>query len=234
MSEGRGHGTIAIEACRCPASPPISAYLFTERPLIERFAAAAAAGFQAVELQFPYDHPPSAVKAELDRHGLTVLGINTAPGRSDGGEFGVAAIPGREREFAAVFQQALDYVVAIGGCAIHCLAGKVPPEQRPRRRRSSSRNLGARRRCGAREEHHAADRADQSARPAGLFPHPRRACRRHHRQGRAAERAHPVRLLSRADRRRRSHQAVREDLPGGRPCADRGGAVARTSPTKAR
>src|SRR6184192_1127537 len=44
------------------------AYLFTERPLIERFAAAAAAGFRAVELQLPYDHAPSAVRAELDRH----------------------------------------------------------------------------------------------------------------------------------------------------------------------
>ena len=56
------------------------AYLFTERGMIERFAAAAAAGFAAVELQLPYDHAPSAVKAELDRHGLTVLGINTGPG----------------------------------------------------------------------------------------------------------------------------------------------------------
>src|SRR2546428_8278108 len=91
------------------------AYLFTERPLIERFAAAAAAGFRAVELQVPYDHAPSAVKAELDRHGLTMLGINTAPGQSAAGEFGVAAIPGREREFATLFKQALDYVTAIGG-----------------------------------------------------------------------------------------------------------------------
>ena len=86
------------------------AYLFTERPLIERFAAAAAAGFKAVELQFPYDHAPSAVKAELERHGLTMLGINTAPGQAAAGEFGVAAIPGREQEFAALFNQALDYI----------------------------------------------------------------------------------------------------------------------------
>src|SRR6476620_6224886 len=95
------------------------AYLFTERPLIERFAAAAAAGFRAVELQLPYDHAPSAVKAELERHGLTVLGVNTAPGRSAAGEFGVAAVPGREQEFAAVFKQALDYIAAIGGCQVH-------------------------------------------------------------------------------------------------------------------
>jgi hydroxypyruvate isomerase len=104
-------------------------YLFTERPLIERFAAAAAAGFQAVELQFPYDQAPSTVKAEIERHGLTVLGVNTAFGRS--GEFGLAAVPGREQDFAVLFKQALEYIVAIGGSAIHCLAGHVPLEQRP-------------------------------------------------------------------------------------------------------
>jgi hydroxypyruvate isomerase len=60
-----------------------------------------------------------------------MLGLNTAPGRYAAGEFGVAAIPGREREFNALFRQALDYVMAIGGCQIHCLAGKVAPEQRP-------------------------------------------------------------------------------------------------------
>jgi 2-dehydrotetronate isomerase len=117
------------------------AYLFTERPLLERFAAAAAAGFRAVELQLPYDHAPSAVKVQLDRHGLTVLGINTAPGRSASGEFGVAAVPGREQEFATLFKQALDYVTAIGGCQIHCLAGKVPPEQRPAAEKTFIANL---------------------------------------------------------------------------------------------
>ena len=67
------------------------AYLFTERPLIERFGAAAAAGFKAVELQFPYDHAPSAIKAELERHGLTQLGVNTPLGSSR------RAIPGSPR-----------------------------------------------------------------------------------------------------------------------------------------
>jgi hydroxypyruvate isomerase len=129
------------------------AYLFTERPLIERFAAAAAAGFRAVELQFPYDHAPAAIKAELERHGLVMLGLNTAPGAQrsgqlGSGEFGVAAMPGREQEFAALFAQALDYVVAIGGCQIHCLAGKVPPEQRPAAEKTFIANL-----------EHAADRA---------------------------------------------------------------------------
>jgi hydroxypyruvate isomerase len=115
------------------------AYLFTERPLLERFGAAAAAGFDTVELQFPYDHAPSAVKAELDRHRLTQLGLNTSPGRT--GEFGLAAVPGREQEWETLFRQALDYVTAIGGCQIHCLAGKVPPEQRPAAERVFMENL---------------------------------------------------------------------------------------------
>jgi hydroxypyruvate isomerase len=117
------------------------AYLFTERPFLERFAAAAAAGFGAVELQFPYDQPPALVKRELDRCGLTMLGINTAPGRSAASEFGVAALPAREQEFSSLFSQALDYITAIGGCQIHCLAGKVPPEQRPAAERTFVRSL---------------------------------------------------------------------------------------------
>jgi hydroxypyruvate isomerase len=106
------------------------AYLFTERPFMERFAAAAAAGFKAVELQFPYDQSPSAVRSQLERHGLTMLGINTPPGRA-AGQSGLAAVPRHEAEFAALFRQALDYVVAVGGRQIHVMAGQVPPEQRP-------------------------------------------------------------------------------------------------------
>ena len=101
-------------------------YLFTERPLLERFAAAAAAGFKAVELQFPYDHPASAVRAEIERNGLIMLGVNT---RADE-DLGVAAVPGRERDFAERFTEALDYVVAIGGRTIHCMAGNVAPDER--------------------------------------------------------------------------------------------------------
>ncbi|HLN09465.1 MAG TPA: TIM barrel protein [Xanthobacteraceae bacterium] len=104
-------------------------FLFTERPLIERFGAAAAAGFRAVEQQLPYAVPAAAVKAELDRHGLTQLGINMPMGQAD--EFGLTALPGREREFDVAFRQALDYVGAIGGTAIHCLAGVVSPDRRP-------------------------------------------------------------------------------------------------------
>lgn len=112
-------------------------HLFTERPLLERIGAAAAAGFAAVELQFPYDLAPSAVKAELARNKLTQLGINTPQSP----ESGLAALPGRERDWEAAFARALEYVVAIGGRAIHCMAGTVPPEQRPAAETVFVRNL---------------------------------------------------------------------------------------------
>jgi hydroxypyruvate isomerase len=102
-------------------------HLFTERPLIERFGAAAAAGFAAVELQFPYDVPTAAVVAELKKHDLTQLAINTPQGP----ESGLAALPGRERDFAAAFTRALDYVTAIGGTGIHCMTGVVDVNARP-------------------------------------------------------------------------------------------------------
>ncbi len=117
------------------------AYLFTEHAPLERFAAAAAAGFTAVELQFPYDQSPAAMKAELAKHGLAMLGLNTERGDADKGEFGVAALPGREREFDAIFAQALDTVTAIGGCQIHVLAGHVPSAQRPAAERTFVENL---------------------------------------------------------------------------------------------
>ena len=162
------------------------AYLFTERPLLERFGAAAAAGFKAVELQAPYDHTPAALKAEIDKHGLTQLGINTFVGGRPG-DSGLGAVPGRERDWDAVFKQALEYTVAIGGSAIHCMAGAVPTEQRPAAERTFIANLSR-----------AADLAKDKnvtllIEPINTRDRPNyflnrdRAGRRHHRQGRQAE-----------------------------------------------
>ncbi|HLK84603.1 MAG TPA: TIM barrel protein [Xanthobacteraceae bacterium] len=102
-------------------------YLFADRPLLGRFAGAAAAGFKAVELQFPYEQPAQAVRREIERHQLKILGINTPLGPA--GEAGFAGVPGRERDFEASFREALDYAVAIGAAAIHCMSGQVPPGQ---------------------------------------------------------------------------------------------------------
>ena len=115
------------------------AYLFSERPLIERPAAAAAGGFAAVEGQFPYGTPAGALRAQIEQHKLTMLGINTERGGE--GQFGMAAVPNRERDFDALFTQALDYIVAVGGSAIHCLAGVVSVDQRPAAEQTFIANL---------------------------------------------------------------------------------------------
>ena len=115
-------------------------YLFTDRPLLERIDAASAAGFKAIELQFPYDVPASAVRSAIEKNKLTILGLNTPPGEREG-EFGFAAVPGREKDWQALFARALDYASAIGASAIHCLAGKVAPEQRPAANKVFADNL---------------------------------------------------------------------------------------------
>jgi hydroxypyruvate isomerase len=96
-------------------------HLFPELPLIERIGAAASAGFKAIELQQPYELAPSAVKAEIDRHGLTMLNLNSPA--SAAGEAGLAAVAGREAEFQARIDQALDYAVSLGVAKIHAMAG---------------------------------------------------------------------------------------------------------------
>jgi hydroxypyruvate isomerase len=82
----------------------------------------------------------AAVKAAIDRNNLTMLGLNTPPGEREG-EFSLAAVPGRERDWQVLFGKALDYAAAIGASAVHCLAGKVAPEQRPAADRVFADNL---------------------------------------------------------------------------------------------
>jgi 2-dehydrotetronate isomerase len=102
-------------------------FMFTDRPMIERFGAAAAAGFRAVEFGSSYDQDPAAIRAEIDRHGLTMLGVNT-PQLPDA-SWGLAGVAGREADFDARFARALDLTLAIGGRAIHCMSGVVPASQ---------------------------------------------------------------------------------------------------------
>src|SRR5579872_5480776 len=115
-------------------------YLFTEHAMIDRVGAAAAAGFKAIELQFPYDVPAAQMKAAIDTNKLAVLGVNTLRGGGTDA-FGLAAVPGREKEWEMLFGKALDYISAIGGSAVHCLAGKVDPSQRPAAERTYIANL---------------------------------------------------------------------------------------------
>jgi hydroxypyruvate isomerase len=114
-------------------------YLFRDRPFLQRIDAAAAAGFKAVELQFPYDVPAAETKAAIARNRLTILGINTPRGGDK--EFGFAAVPGREKDWEAAFTTALEYASAIGGSAVHCLAGRVDAGQRGEAERVFVANL---------------------------------------------------------------------------------------------
>jgi hydroxypyruvate isomerase len=100
-------------------------WLFTEVPFLDRFEAAAAAGFRAVEFLQPYELPPEEIAARLKRHGLEHVLFNLPPGDASKGERGLAALPGREREFVRNVDRALDYAQATGCRRIHALAGNA-------------------------------------------------------------------------------------------------------------
>lgn len=98
-------------------------FLWSHLPRPERVHRAAQAGFQAVELHFPYDTHPSLIKEALDKSGLPLLGINTQRGNIDAGEFGRSALPKREAEGRADIDQALEYAAEVGAHNVHVLAG---------------------------------------------------------------------------------------------------------------
>ncbi len=101
--------------------------MFNEVPFLERFGAAAAAGFRAVEFLFPYPHPPEAIADQLRRHNLQVVLFNMPPGDWDGGERGMGCIPGREADFRAGVEKALTYATALCIPRLHAMAGIAPP-----------------------------------------------------------------------------------------------------------
>ncbi|HVM77808.1 MAG TPA: 2-oxo-tetronate isomerase [Stellaceae bacterium] len=106
-------------------------WLFAEVPFLDRFAAAAAAGFQAVEFQFPDDTPPEEIARRLQQHRLTPALFNMPAGDYAKGDRGMAALPGREAEFMAAAERALTLARATGCTRIHALAG-IWPEGRPK------------------------------------------------------------------------------------------------------
>ncbi len=96
--------------------------MFQELPFTDRFAAARACGFTAVEILSPYQHDISEIAGWLSQSGLEAILINISPGEA--GETGTAAVPGREAFFQASFQSALDYATGMGASMIHVLAGR--------------------------------------------------------------------------------------------------------------
>ncbi|RZJ16758.1 MAG: hydroxypyruvate isomerase [Haliea sp.] len=101
-------------------------WLFTEVPMLERYAAAAAAGFQGVEVAFPYEYPAAEIAARLADNGLTLVQI-LSPFDWDGGERGLAALPGREQAFRDSIHTAVDYAVQVGKPMIHVMPGNMRP-----------------------------------------------------------------------------------------------------------
>ncbi len=100
--------------------------MFTEWGFLDRFDAAADAGFTAVEFLFPYEHAPEAVAARLRRNGLTPALFNLPPGDWPAGDRGLAALAGRAAELDAVVRRALPYVAATGVARVHLMAGLAP------------------------------------------------------------------------------------------------------------
>jgi hydroxypyruvate isomerase len=102
-------------------------YLFTEVPFLQRFAAAARAGFRGVEVQVPYDHPAPVLRDALGEHGLEMVLFDAPMGNWDRGDRGLACVPGREHEFREGLHRALEVALALSCPTVHVMAGVIPP-----------------------------------------------------------------------------------------------------------
>jgi hydroxypyruvate isomerase len=100
--------------------------MYTEFAFLDRFAAAAADGFTAVEYLFPYEYPALQLRRLLDGNGLQQVLFNAPPGDFGAGERGIASLPGREAEFRDGFHRALDYAETLDCPRVHVMAGLVP------------------------------------------------------------------------------------------------------------
>lgn len=99
-------------------------FLWAELPMADRIRRAAAAGFGAVEMHWPYQFTPESVVEALTETGAPLLSLNTHPGDRTAGDFGLTAVKGRETEARAAIDQALDYAHQTGCRNIHVLAGR--------------------------------------------------------------------------------------------------------------
>jgi len=99
--------------------------LFTELPLIDRVVAAAAAGFDGVEIQFPYELPALRLKEALEAAGMPLRLINLPAGDLMSGGAGLAAVPVRQAEFEAALQEALSYAAMVRPALVNVLPGRL-------------------------------------------------------------------------------------------------------------
>ena len=100
--------------------------LFTEHAFLDRFEAAAKAGFKAVEFLFPYAWTAEEIKQRLDANGLTPVLHNLPAGDWDAGERGIACYPDRVSEFRDGVGKAIAYAKVLGVGQLNCLVGKAP------------------------------------------------------------------------------------------------------------
>lgn len=100
-------------------------FLWADLALPEAIAAAAGAGFDAVECHWPYDVPADAIRAALEQAGLKMLGLNTRRGNVAAGEIGLAALPGRQAQARAAISEAVRYAGIIGAANVHVMAGRA-------------------------------------------------------------------------------------------------------------
>jgi hydroxypyruvate isomerase len=101
--------------------------MYGEHAFLDRFAATRADGFEAVEFLFPYAFEPAELARRLAGNGLRQVLFNAPPGDWEGGERGLAALPGRGAEFRRGFeQQALPWAQALRCPRVHVMAGRVP------------------------------------------------------------------------------------------------------------
>jgi hydroxypyruvate isomerase len=101
--------------------------LFAELPPLERIAAARDAGFEGVELLFPYDLDPHAVRRAAQAAGMPIVQLNSPAGDRAAGEVGYAALPGREQQFRQSIEVAFNFLKACGSSQLHVVAGVPAP-----------------------------------------------------------------------------------------------------------
>ncbi len=101
--------------------------LFTELPFLDRIAAAAAAGFDAVECQFPYEYPAGDIARRLEDSRIGMVLHNLPAGDWGAGDRGIAALPQRRTEFRDGVGRAIEYARALGCPRLNCLAGIAVP-----------------------------------------------------------------------------------------------------------
>lgn len=98
-------------------------FLWADLPLDLAIRKAWAAGFAAVECHWPYSQDKAAVIEALDETGLPLISLNTARGDAEVGEFGLAALPGRQAEARQTIDEALAWADELNAAGIHLMAG---------------------------------------------------------------------------------------------------------------